>query len=314
MKKYFIFIICITILFSCQKSKNIKAFNKELVNVVKEHSYYSQLINWELVEKDIDSISSKFQNIDQCSLVTKHIIIKLRDAGDFHTIYVSKNKVNQLTQNNIVGIQPESKYLGERIGYINVPGFASVNAKVSKRFSTQIQNLIKCLEEKYHVNAWIVDLRSNTGGNMHPMIHGLSPLLGKSVYGYFIDRNSKKEPWTFDNCKIKETKVDKPYELKNRNAKIAVLISNRTGSSGEMTAISFIGKQNTKLFGQNTAGYTTANTCFMLPDKSFIALATSISADRNMKVYHESISPDVYVGSLMSDECIEDAIKWLKEK
>jgi C-terminal processing protease CtpA/Prc len=110
--------------------------------------------------------------------------------------------------------------------------------------------------------------------------------------------------------------VTYPYIIKNKNAKIAVLINNYTASSGEMTTISFIGKSNVKLFGQASGGYTTANGAFVLPDSSYICLATSITADRNMKKYNGQIIPDVVIYDYMynGDRSLEEAVKWLKEK
>lgn len=187
------------------------------------------------------------------------------------------------------------------------------------------------------INGWIVDLRGNTGGNMYPMIAGLGPLIGEGILGYFIDRKGGTEYWSYINgsviCKYLEKDNDKRieniahhnknktiihiidyYKVKNSNARIAVLIGNQTSSSGEMTTISFIGKNNVKLFGQTTGGYTTGNVSFILSDSSGIALAASISADRNMKKYNGGIIPDVIVDNYYSENCVNAAIKWLKKK
>ena len=46
------------------------------------------------------------------------------------------------------------------------------------------------------------------------------------------------------------------------NKPIAVIVSNKTGSSGEIIAGIFIGRKNTKMFGKNTnktAGYFSSN-------------------------------------------------------
>jgi len=41
--------------------------------------------------------------------------------------------------------------------------------------------------------------------------------------------------------------------------KVAVLLSRYTVSSGEVVAVSFKGRENTKFFGEATGGYTTVN-------------------------------------------------------
>ena len=106
-----------------------------------------------------------------------------------------------------------------------------------------------------------------------------------------------------------------PYQLKNKNNKIAVLIGPRTGSSGEMTAITFIGQKNTKLFGEPSGGYITANQMFKLSDGSNLLLATSYVADRNQKKYIDRIYPDVVVKAIAGkDEALQIANEWLGVK
>ena len=83
-----------------------------------------------------------------------------------------------------------------------------------------------------------------------------------------------------------------------------------------MTCISFIGKPNTKLFGEASGGYTTANTTFILPDSSCIHLAARFTADRNMTEYHDKIIPDVIINDKFyyDDKSFNEAVKWIKEK
>lgn len=109
--------------------------------------------------------------------------------------------------------------------------------------------------------------------------------------------------------------ISKPYQIKNKDSKVAVLIGPRTSSSGEMTTISFIGKAHTKLFGEPTGGYTTANRGFKLADGSYLYLASSYTADRNKKEYRGKIQPDVLIKpSGDGDEVLKAAVKWLSEK
>ncbi len=335
MKKIFLLLSLTIILFSCQQSKDIKTFNKELIQIVKDNSLYSDSINWSSLEKEIDSISKNILSIEQCTITANYVIKRLRAVGDNHSFYLPKEKTKLVFKQNLNPDQPEVKYLGNKIAYIKVPGFMSGNDSICKIFATKIQLLIKSMDS-ITINGWIVDLRGNTGGNMYPMIAGLGPLIGEGILGYFIDRKGGRESWSYINgsgiCKYlgkyndkkKENithhnknktiiHVENPYKVKNNNAKIAVLIGNQTASSGEMTAISFIGKSNVKLFGQATGGYTTGNVSFILSDSSGIALAASIVADRDMKIYRGKIIPDVIVDNYNSD-CIEVAVKWLKEK
>ena len=96
----------------------------------------------------------------------------------------------------------------------------------------------------------------------------LNALIDDGIVGYFIYPGSQSEqPWPsyngrlmFPNAKINN------YKVRGRDIKIALLIDSMTASSGEMTAISFIGMPNVKVLGQPSAGYTTANTTFYMSD------------------------------------------------
>ena len=338
MKKPLLLLSILFILVSCNKPNDIKDFNEKLIEIVKYNSLYSDSLNWPLIEKEIDSISNLKQNVDKYTVSVNYIISKLRVVGDNHTNYSSKEYANKLTQQNCINLQPECKYLGYNIAYIKVPAFASINDSICNDFATKIQLLIKTMDSN-SINGWIVDLRDNGGGNMYPMIAGLGPLTGEGVLGYFIIKKGLKRSWSYRNgiatdslteILIKKNgrnksisiysniagmpQVAHPYTIKTKNAKIAVLINNHTASAGEMTCISFIGKPNTKLFGEASGGYTTANTTFMLPDSSCIHLAASFTADRNMKEFHGKIIPDVIINDKFyyEDRSLNEAIKWLK--
>lgn len=338
MKKILILFGLTVILCSCQKSKDIKTFNKELIKIVKENSLYSDSLNWPVIEKEIDSISKVKQNVDQSSASVAYLISKLRTIGDNHSHHISKKEFGDMKEQNLCAKRPESKYLGNNIAYIKVPEIFTANVSVMNTYATKIQQLIKALDSNY-INGWLIDLRGNTGGGLYPMIAGLGPIIGEGNLGYSIHKNFKTRTWSYQNGivvensikdfynkngkknreifkSIRTVTVSNPYVIKNRNAKIAVLIDNNTNSAGEFTAISFIGKNNVKLFGSATGGYTTDNDVFILSDGSLLNLATRIVADRNMKKYYGQIIPDVVIYDYMNngDRSLEEAVKWLKEK
>jgi hypothetical protein len=58
-----------------------------------------------------------------------------------------------------------------------------------------------------------------------------------------------------------------------------------------MTAIALIGRQGVRTFGAATAGYTTANEPFELPDGAEIALTSAFVRDRAGRDYRDTIVP-----------------------
>jgi C-terminal processing protease CtpA/Prc len=103
------------------------------------------------------------------------------------------------------------------------------------------------------------------------------------------------------------------------NAYVAVLTGPRTGSSGEAVTISFKGRARTRSFGSPTAGLSTANATYALPDGSMIVLTTAIEADRTGKTYGQKVDPDEVIAgpnssAAESDSTAAAAVRWLKQE
>lgn len=299
----------------------VKTYINEFIHIVKQNSVFTDSLNWPLIEKDVATLSAGLNAVAEAKAVLDYVIQELKAAGDNHSFIQNKVSAQQYATANSNPEKPEVKLRAGNIGYVSVPGFSSTSPAVSVQFATDIQNMIRKLDGENQIAGWIVDLRNNTGGNMYPMIAGLGPLTGEGSLGYFVKMVNKKETqsaWFYKKGSSgagsgSSVSVAKPYVLKRRDAKIAVIIGTKTGSSGEMTAISFIGKENTKLFGTSSAGYTTGNAIYKLSDGSNLVLASSYTADRNMKRYMKKISPDVVVnqGNDGADADLKAAETWL---
>lgn len=97
---------------------------------------------------------------------------------------------------------------------------------------------------------------------------------------------------------------------------IAVLIDSFTASSGEMTAISMIGLNNVKTFGQPSAGFTTSNSTYRLSNGAILALANAYAADRKKNIYKERIYPNVHIreNTKTADDTLEAALEWVQKE
>ena len=229
-----------------------------------------------------------------------------------------RSKYTVVPTKTSVNVAPIGHLIDDSYGYLKIEGFEGDEA-LQKKLATDIQDVIASLDQG-HLKGWIVDLRLNGGGNMHPMIAGLGPLLGNGDLGSFLGPNENPK-WSYrDGSEIvgKETQVTiKPYLLKNTNLPIAILISPMTASSGEATAISFIGAPHTTVIGTPSAGLTTGNTMETLSDGAAINLCECVEADRTGKKYGGSITPKLIVKDDWSkfgspkDPVILAAKKWL---
>ncbi|MCF3110745.1 S41 family peptidase [Niabella sp. CC-SYL272] len=291
---------------------------KEVRGLIQQNALYSDSLNWKQIDETVEVISRGLQTTEDTKPVINYLLAQLRKAGDHHSFHMSVTASKSYTRPAAKLEDASGRLLPGNIGYISVPGFGSTNDSAMTVFAQNIQNLVKKLDTENPVSGWIIDLRKNTGGNMYPMIAGLGPFLNRGTLGYFV-RGRNKKPWFFSGGGNKAWSggavVPEAYTIKERKNKIALLIGPMTASSGEFTTISFIGQAHTKLFGQPTAGYTTANSMFPLSDGSSLALATTYAADRKKNTHIGRIMPDVLVTpSKDKDADVEAAANWILEK
>lgn len=187
---------------------------------------------------------------------------------------------------------------------IKIPPFLHMDG--GKEYADIIGNSIN-----KNVKGVIIDLRDNTGGNMGPMITGISPLIPDGEILYFIQKNGNEIPVTIENGTILGggSKVEIDNKEKYLNLPIGILINDKTASSGEFTLMAFLGLDNVKTFGEPSAGYTTGNMNFLLTKDIIIVLPAAKSKSRDGNIYKDDpIKPDVY-----TDTPMEDCKSWLKE-
>jgi len=298
-----------------------------LIKKVKEYSYYKDSINWKLFSNQLKNLSKGMRSYKEAKLITYYVLGELRMHGDNHSGLMSKEEVKQFGAEDIQGRGREvtAKYLGDGIGYVSMPGFASMNDSIRVAFSTKTQELIKRIDTENNICGWVIDIRDDNGGSSPPMIAGLGPVLGEGVYAKdvsprndtYINMYKNGASYALENGKVIEvsiTRVLKPYKLKNEKVAVAVLIGPNCGSSGESVAAAFIGRHDTKLFGQPTAGFTIGNEDFTLPDSSMMFIASGVQTDRYGKKYPDRIYPDVYVEETndgINDITLRRAHEWL---
>lgn len=313
MKKYLV-----TILLSwlhigafCQ-STQVTNYITEITNIIKSKSIVADQINWAEYDKEVGELSRNVNSIDSCKPILDHIIRILRKSGDKHSFFINKTGVEKLNSSTVLPTYARGEFIDGTTGYIKIPSMVSFNDQVNNAYRDSIQQLIKKLGSENGVLAWIVDLRGNTGGNMWPMLAGLNALIKDGLAGYWINAKGKKLKWYSYGHAFMGT--GKFYKIKNLKVPIAVLIDTFTASSGEMTAISFLGLRNVKTFGLPSAGYTTANFTFRLSSGAILQLATSYAADRKKTIYKDRIYPDVEIkeNTKTADDTIQAALEWLR--
>ncbi len=293
----------------------IEVYLLEVMDVMEANHIYKNEIDWTIFkERVIDtarSVEPRFKKL-----------VGIRQAltllGDNHSYLITTNG-QYIGGFNPLHCESETNFFlpkPENIGYVRVTGFSGAgNDEPSIAFAQAIQDEIKS-QDSETLKGWIVDLRRNTGGNMYPMLAGIGPILGEGVAGYFIDANGNSHAFSYLNgaAKYEEfsaTQITNPYQLKTPHLKIAVLLDEECGSSGEAIATAFSGRENTRSFGKPTCGVSTGIVGFELSDRSSIGLAVTIMADRNLQAFGGRIPPDEEVDP---EDILQRAAEWIERE
>lgn len=293
-----IYFLNLNLLFSQEENINNEdlKFYKELIKHFKKNSLNKDSIDWESFEKKVMGKAK----ISRDSAIIKALSLN----GEEHSSYFKKEQ-----QTSLYG-QYKSKTLIEsinNIGYIKINSFRASRNSLKETISKAKIYINKRIEtiksqDKDNLKGWVIDLRNNSGGDMWPMIISLTPFLKDGVLGYTI-KNEKENIWKKENDLIYYKSINKTkkylgkdkslgYNLKNENLKIAILVNERTSSSGEATAIALMNNQNVKFFGTKSFGYTTNNTSIEMKNGDFLVLTTGIWKNFKREEFKTGIIPD----------------------
>lgn len=164
---------------------------------------------------------------------------------------------------------------------------------------------------------WVIDLRTNTGGNMWPMLAVVAPLLGDGNVGAFVYPDGRERAWTIDGAAPRLDANPFPWgpgDPPPHGGPVAVLTGERTASAGEAVAVAFRGHRASRSFGTATAGVPTANETHRLSDGATIILTEARDADRDGVVYDSPIVPDEEVHrepGTSPDTVLDTATRWI---
>ncbi len=318
--------------------------------VAKTQSLYRENVDWHILEKEI---YENFIVSDSITSIIEPVQYLLTELGDFHGTlflngqhfkgnvprtrnvsydYQGQDYINQtssifqntLNQDSIKGFLTE-----HRIAYIEIPmmmpygGSEDEVIKNAKKIREKI-----CELKTQKPIGWIVDLRGNLGGNMHPMLMGLAELLplnmdmgGNSYDGKSIGLEWKLKNGVFYDGEYYNSKTPKLIcNLKNSKEKIGVLVGRYTQSSGEVVASTLKGQNNIKLFGEQTAGATTANIWTPIGNKVVFNPAVSYYVSKDKTIHKDGITPDILIDENfdykkpISGKVFEEAERWLIKK
>lgn len=190
------------------------------------------------------------------------------------------------------------KILKEKYAYVDVLPFGGVDSVSADNYVDSLQRLLLGL---YNQNpaGWIIDLRTNTGGNPYAMVGGLGALLGEGTLVSSISHSGEShDNFYFRRDSLGEIEklelVDSAYVFE-KQLPISVQVGPETGSAAEVLTLGFMSLPHARTLGQPTYGVTTGLYPVILPDSACMFITHSIDHDRFGNAYDGPIDPDVLI-------------------
>ncbi|MEZ4828995.1 MAG: S41 family peptidase [Bacteroidia bacterium] len=299
----------------CTSRENLSNNEKYVIQAFDSIEVYSR----HRLTFNLDSL--KTQVLNQISDSTSHEeVIKLLEYAiktiDRHNYIITAEKFHQMNTgtNSEVLMNPypfQHKMLQQKYAYISLDGFIGVDSMSAKNYTDSLQRSIQRLYNQ-QPKGWIIDLRNNTGGWIYPMLAGLGPLLGSGIKAFEISGNQVLEEYYFYKDTSDFLLLSDSIWFFENHLPLAVLVSEETGSAGELLTLSFRGNTKTAIIGTPTAGFSTGLRGFIMPDSTQICVTNCIMTDRNKKGDGGRIPPDIIEYDPI--QMFEQAYKWIESK
>jgi C-terminal processing protease CtpA/Prc len=299
-------------------SAEAKAYLDRAITAFREQHINASKMDWPSLTQQAYAAAAGAKTTADTYPAIRLIIAAL---GEKHTFLVEPDAANAQKTGKVVGSAPppplqlpEVVRLANGIGVVRMHSFLG-SREQAQLYSSTGESKIKELQ-RAGVCKFVLDLSSDKGGNMYPMLQAVSGLLNEGVLGTFENARGQFWPWVLKNGTVTEGGlINSPSVRKaagQGSSPIAVILGRSTASAGEFTAMSFEGRPDTRFFGAPTAGYVTANQPITLSDGAVIVMTSGWGLDRRGKKYVDSIQPDVNTGS--GAAALNAAVTWLSNE
>ena len=294
MKKMIVFAsLMMLVAAGCTQSAE-KGYVRKAVKLMDKHALFADGPAWD--EARSAALAAEPASMDEAYEITRKAI---KVAGGKHSFLWTEESQQESAEIDQT-VSPRVEVLEDGIVVISRPHYIAQEQKEMRRYALCVLDSLPA-----SVPGAVIDLRGNTGGNMYPMAASVHPFLTDGVVLKFRTRKFTSP--------ITRSYFPKSVGIDARPAMdcpVALLVDSLTASAAEMVMLCFRGQDRTRVFGMPTAGYTSGNQLYPMPDGSQLALTTSSTLARTGEDFcNDPIAPDV-----QTDHPLEDALAWLRQE
>ena len=182
---------------------SVDVFIDSTFSIIKNKALYRDRIDWKKYFREIDKRKSSVAQFSEILTIFSKLFNEMEDN---HSFLVHKRKeyassfkgfdeskirkpIMDELENDAVEIKTKI-FRNGMVGYIQIPrDNTSDKFNAMQKASQKLQDSL-CTLSSNKLQGIIVDLRLNTGGNMYPMVTGLSNLIGEGVFGSVVSKAS----------------------------------------------------------------------------------------------------------------------------
>ncbi len=264
-----------------------------------ENGLYASGEKWEQAKSSaLEELSEATEYQDAYPILEEAIKV----AGGKHSFIVyPENEQPEATIDAMPTLSVEDNIL-----ILNLPAFAGSDMEANQQYAKILNQALYSAD----FSGVIINLTDNSGGDMGPMVSGLSSLIPDGLVMTFEYRNGITHEVALEEGTVTGggTSVTLEETGKIPEIPVAVIINHGTASSGEMVALAFKGLDKVRFFGEASASYTSGNSQMTLYDGTIMQLTTSAVIDRTgMRYENNPIEPDV-----LTDDPLEAAKTWIQ--
>lgn len=229
-----------------------------MVETLRTNYYRASEVDWDLVAARVAPMAFAPADIDPRPAA----FFAIRDAlpGNEHT--GAFRTVRADTPQAEHPVLPTCNAVSHSIRMLTLPGTVAL---ATSQYDEYIELAQGCLREGRQAASWIINLRTNDGGNLWVMLTAIAPLLHAGVQMGYLNAAGKFLPLEVTAAGVViDGHVVFAHSLTDqigRDSEKAALvwISPACGSSCEAMAIALADRPRTTLIGKATAGLTTGN-------------------------------------------------------
>lgn len=277
---------------------NPERYGRVALDFMETMGVYAGGESWPTARKEAEDAITMLDSIDDVNPILEQAI---KVAGGKHSFMMTAEE-NEDVDEGLYASVPKIKRHADVL-ILKLPGFMGDEVEGQ----TYADALVKGIDANRDVKGVIVDLRDNTGGDMGPMIAGISPLIPDGEVMSFKSRQGNS-PVSLEEGESQGGGMPLKVEpIQKLEVPTAILQNEKTASSAEATLLAFKGLDNCRFFGIPTAGYASANVIINLYGGHSMVLTYAKDLDRTGAEYaEEPIPPDVE-----TDQALEAALDWI---